>query len=122
MRIMNLLYKILLIIAVIIMCSSSICYADNLNPDLDKFEPTADLGAEDGKAMNIIETILSVLMVLGIIATVIGLALIGFNSILGSASEKAISQEKYVGIVIAALIIVGASTLAKFIMNFAQNI
>ena len=139
MRIMNLLYKILLIIAAIIICSSSICYAEQELPDLHDgggegiitgkdlpdldsgYKPTADFG-KNGKAITIIGTILAVLRTLGIVTTIIGIALIGFNSILGSASEKAANQEKYVGIVVAAIIIVGTSTIAKLTMNIAHNI
>lgn len=139
MKTMKILYKIMWIVALIIMSTSGICYADQELPDLHDgggegiitgenlpnldsgYKPTADFG-KDGKAITVIVTILAVLRTLGIITTIIGIALIGFNSILGSASEKAINQEKYVGIVIAAIIIVGASTIVKFIMNFAHNI
>ena len=139
MRIIKILYKIILILAVIIMCNYNLCYAskeiqdlhdgggegiitgENL-PNLDPgYKPTVNFG-KDGKAITIISTILAVLRTLGIVATIIGIALIGFSSILGSASEKAVNQGKYVGIVIAAVITVSASTIAKFIIDFAYNI
>ena len=50
------------------------------------------------------------------------MALIGFGTILGSANEKAQGQEKYVGLVIAALLITGGSVLAKLIINIAESI
>ena len=129
MKVMKLLYKIMLVIVAIIICSSSICYAtDNEGiisntglPDLnnDSYKPTAQIG---DSTVTMVSTILSVLTGLGIVAVIIGIALIGFNTILGSASEKAVNQEKYVGILIAALLITGGSVIAKFFINFAENL
>ena len=122
MKITKIVYKIMIIIAVIIMCSSSICFAgvENGKPNLEgNYRPTVQMGSN---SKNIVSTILGVLTVLGIGIGVIGIALIGFNSILGSASEKAAGQEKYVGIVIAALLITGGSVIARFIINFAENL
>ena len=73
-------------------------------------------------AIDLIEKILSVLLVVGIVATVILLAVVGFTSILGSASEKAAAQEKYMGFVIGAILITSISAVAKFIISIAENI
>lgn len=134
---MKILYKIILILALIIMCTSSICYAEQELPDIHdgggkgiitgdglpdldgNYKPTVQMG---DSSKNIVSTILGILTVLGIVVGVVGIALIGFNTILGSASEKAAGQEKYVGIVIAALLITGGSVIAKFIINFAENL
>ena len=90
-------------------------------PTLGDYAPTLNLST-GGKAMTVVSTILGYLQVLGAISVVIGLALIGFNSILGSAEEKAEGQEKYVGIVVAALLIGGGSTIAKFLISFAEKL
>lgn len=139
MKTIKFLYKIILILTLIIICGSSMCYAavelpdmpgdsgggggtiseDGL-PDLDGgYKPTVQMGTS---SKNIVSTILSVLTVLGIVAAVIGIALIGFGTILGSASEKAAGQEKYIGIVIASLLITGGSVIAKLLINFAENL
>ena len=122
MKITKIVYKIMIIIAVIIMCSSSICFAgvEDGKPNLElDYGPTVQMGES---SMNIVETILGVLTVSGIAIGIVGIALIGFNSILGSASEKAAGKEKYVGIVIAALLITGGSVIAKLLINFAENL
>ena len=83
----------------------------------DRFKPEADLGS--GQSM--VEIILSILTVIGVLAVVIGIALIGFGSILGSAGEKAEAQTKLVGIVIAGIIIMCGSMLARTIMSLAET-
>lgn len=92
-------------------------------PNLDDtgYKPTVSLST-GGSAFNIITQILSVLTVVGIIAVVIAIALIGFNTILGSASEKADYQQKLVGVVIAGIFMIAGSTIAKFIISIAENI
>lgn len=88
-------------------------------PTLDEsFKPTASLGS----ASSMVSTILSILIVLGIVATVIGIALIGFGSILGSASEKAEAQTKIVGIVVAGILITSGCSIAKILISIAEKI
>ena len=94
---------------------------DGTIQNLDRFKPSINLPS-GGKAEEIIESILGALTVIGIIGIVISFALIGFSSILGSASEKAQGQEKYVGIVIAAVIITGGSIIARLIISVAENL
>ena len=84
----------------------------------NNFKPTASI---TGTAKSTVELILGVLQVVGIVAVVVGIGLIGFNTILGSAGEKAIAQEQYVGIVIAAVVITAGSTIAKFLINAAEK-
>ena len=113
------LCKIAISIIVFLICSSSICFASDL-PTLDKFKPgPVDMGT---KATNIIVTILSIMRVLGVIALVIGATLIGFGTIIGSASQKAEGQGKYVGLVIAAVILIGGTSVAKMIIEAASTI
>ena len=73
-------------------------------------------------AIDLVEKILSVLFVVGIVVTVVLLAVVGFTSILGSASEKAAAQEKYMGFAIGAILITSISAVAKFIISIAENI
>ena len=69
-----------------------------------------------------VSTVLSVLIVLGIVATVIGIALIGFGAILGSAGEKADAQAKMIGIVVAGVLITGGCGIAKMLISMAEKI
>lgn len=151
MKIMKILYQIILIMMLIIMCDSCTCYARIVGPEASLYEgetsgessessstvtgdestglpnigpgykPTVDLG-DTGTSKDIIEKILGVLTVLGAISIVISIALIGFNSIMASASEKAVNQEKFVGLLIAAAVMTGGSTIAQMIIKFAESI
>lgn len=139
MKIIKILYQIILITILIVMCSSCICFAakkENLPPlpedatvtgdesiglpDLNNgYKPTTDLG---GTGEEIVGKILGVAIAIGGIAGVISIALIGFNTILGSASEKAANQEKYIGVLVGAILITSGSIIARIIMSFADKI
>ena len=87
-------------------------------PSLDIFQPTLTPG-EAGGIMQIIGTILVVLRTLGAIITVVSIAIIGFCTILGSASEKAEYQQKLTGVIIAGIFLVASTSIAKLIMDVA---
>lgn len=120
MKINKTLCKIIISLMVILICCSTICYATGL-PNLGdpNYRPTVQL---EGTPKTIIATILGVLQAIGGILIVISIALIGFNTIMGSASEKAIAKEKFVGLFIAAVVILGGSTLAKMIASVAESL
>lgn len=82
------------------------------------YKPTVSLGTAQEK----VEIILGALTVIGVIIVVIAIALIGFNTILGSASEKADYQVKIIGILIGGIMMVSGSTIAQVIIKFAENI
>ena len=118
--------KILMIISMLMIAflfCNCVVYAgvenDLSNINVDLFNPSID--GTDG-AITVIEGILNFLLVLGVVVTVISIALIGFSAILGSASEKADAQGKYIGIVIGAILITSVCAIAKFIIHFAENI
>ena len=91
-------------------------------PTLDNsYKPEVTI-TTGGSVMKIVVTILSTLTVVGVVVIVVSIALIGFNSILGSANGKAQGQEKYIGLFIAALVITGASILAKMIITVAESL
>ena len=145
MKINKILYKIIILTFLVIMCTASISHAakelnDDLGgggatsstestettgggstglPNLEEYTPQVTMGSS---SKSIISTILSVMTVLGVVTVVIGFALIGFNSIMGSASEKAAGQEKYVGLVIAAVVLIAGSSIAKMIISIAEGV
>lgn len=144
MKITNLLIKVFLIMLIMIVCNSCICYGapggglggDQFYTD-DGGTPPGTGGSDfsinysdyqpsihdaDRVTGSVIPKILGILQVIGVALIVVSGALIGFNTILGSASEKAVNQEKFVGLVIAALILTAGTTLAKFLIDFAENI
>ena len=84
-------------------------------PSLDSFTPSITLGG----ASTIVGGILGVLMIVGTVLIVVSLALIGFLTILGSASEKADYQQKLVGVIFAGIFMVASSSIAKLIISVA---
>lgn len=87
-------------------------------PDLELFEPTISLGG----TTTIIGQILGILRILGAITIVVAIAVIGFNTILGSANEKAEYQQKLVGVLFAGIFLVASTSIAKLIMSVAATI
>ena len=87
----------------------------DINPD--DYKP--EINSSD-RFNNIVGSILGVLQVLGIILMVIGIAIIGLKTILGSADEKAEYQGKTIGILVGAAIIFGISTITKFIISVIE--
>ena len=92
--------------------------ADKGLPNLnDNYKPTVS----EGKPIDIVEKILGVLTVVGIIAIVIAVAIMGFSFILGSASDKALKQEQVIGLLIAAALITSGSAIARLIISAAES-
>lgn len=87
-------------------------------PNTGMYEPTIDTNPI---AKGMLQKILAILQVIGVIATVIAIALAGFKTILGSASEKAMEKEKYMGILIAAIMITSGITIARFIISAVES-
>ena len=90
--------------------------------DFALFKTEITIDTQNSKAIDKIVSILSVLTVVGIVLTVVLLAFMGFSSILGSASEKAEIQQKYMGFLIGAILMTSITAVAKFIISIAQNI
>lgn len=67
-----------------------------------------------------VAAILSILQVIGVITIVIGITIMGFNTILGSAEEKAVEQKKAIGVIVGAIMIFGVTTIAKFIISIVE--
>ena len=87
-------------------------------PNTGMYEPIIK---ENPISKGMLQKILGVLQVIGIIGTVVAIALIGFKTMLGSASEKAVEKEKYIGILIAVVMITSGITIAKFIIAVVET-
>ena len=87
----------------------------DINPD--DYKP--EINSSD-RFNSIVGFILGILQVLGLILMVIGIAIIGLKTILGSADEKAEYQGKAIGILVGAAIIFGISTITKFIISVIE--
>ena len=85
--------------------------------DTDNYKPEI---TNNTRANSIISKVFGVLQIVGGIAIVISIALLGLNNILGSAGEKAQGQGRSIGILIGAIMIFGVSTVAKFILSVVE--
>ena len=91
-------------------------------PDLDSVtQPSVEL-SNGNIAFTVVTTILGALRVVGVIALVISISLLGFGAIMGSANDKAIAKEKYMGILVASIMIVAGSAFAEMIIKAAESI
>lgn len=129
MKINGMLYRIILLLLAIIVSSAcmSTLYveaSDGLPSFGEEYRPQIDVssGSSGTSATSIISKILGVLSVIGVALIVVSIGLIGFNTILGSASEKAASQGKYVGLLIAAALLTGGTAIAKMIISVAETL
>ena len=141
MEIRQILYKVILITMMIIICTSGLCYAKPAPPNLPEDEPTDEPTADSsefdidtslfdptssltgaGKANEIISGLLGVFTVLGAITTVVSIAIIGFNTILGSANEKAEHNQKLVGVIVGAIVLMCGSIIAKALIGVAETL
>ena len=81
------------------------------------YKPTI---SNNTRANSMISKIFGALQVFGAVATVISIAMIGINIILGSSDEKAQGKGKAVGILFGAIMIAGISTIAKLILSVVE--
>lgn len=89
-----------------------------ININTSNFTPKPSMGDKSAK---IVEVILSVLTYVGILMMIICISLIGFNAILGSAGEKAVAQEKAIGILVGGMLLASGSTIAKVFIKIAEK-
>ena len=148
MKMIRIIYIIILLM-LIVMCNCCKCYAvppgmagnqshqndgggggtyvpgdDTLMlPNIDNsYKPSVSLNTANSRVGNIISKLLGFLTVIGICVLVVSTAAIGFDFMMGSANQKAISKEKLVGILIASILLTGGSILAKIIINIGESI
>lgn len=118
MKITKQIIRIILIAILIIMCNSCICHAAGGKlPTLGNYKPNA----QGGTIIEATNIILGVIIVLGVVLIVVLIALTGFDMIMGSVEEKAISKEKFGGYFVAAIILIGGASIAKILIAIAET-
>ncbi|MBR3163168.1 MAG: TrbC/VirB2 family protein [Clostridia bacterium] len=111
---MKIKYKIIITLVLIvfaIIVTSSITNATTLS---DLNEPPSDAFKNTGNS------IVSILTSIGIVISVVVLAILGFKYMLGSLEERAEYKKTLMPYFIGAMITFGASTLANIIYNFVK--
>lgn len=124
----KIILKIMVFITLFFMIFNNYVYASSGSstglPTLgDDYRPTVSItGDGSSRFEQIIIKLLNFLTVLGICVIVVATAMVGFDSMLGSANQKAVAKEKYIGLIIAAVVLVAGSILAKVVINIAEGI
>lgn len=76
----------------------------------------------DGGIANVGKNIVSILSTIGVVVAVIILLVIGIKYMVGSASEKAEYKKTMIPYLVGAVLIFGASAIAKVVVSMAQTI
>lgn len=119
MKIIKILFIIMILLVTIIIFNTNISYADVSGlPDLSQYKPELNVG---DNSITLIAKLLDVMTTIGVIITIVAVALIGFNMITGSAEEKAVSKEKFVGILIAGIIISSSTLIVQAIISIIEK-
>ena len=94
--------------------SDSGIYMADLTIDPSQYKP------ENTKMNSIVGTILGTLQVIGAFAIVLGIALVGFQILLGSANDKADGKGKAIGFIIGAIMLFSITTIAKLVISAVE--
>ena len=97
--------------------SDSGIYMADLTIDPSQYKPEPQ---QNTKMNSIVGTILGTLQVIGAFASVLGIALVGFQILLGSANDKADGKGKAIGFIIGAIMLFSITTIAKLVISAVE--
>lgn len=109
--------SVLLIVAMALITLSTSVYAagDLINSMKPSYTDTGDIAGVGQKIASIISTV-------GIVVAVIILLILGIKYMIGSASEKAEYKKTMIPYLVGAVLVFGASAIAKVVVNMASTI
>lgn len=97
--------------------SGSGIYMADLTIDPSQYKPEPQ---PNTKMNSIVGTILGALQIIGAFAIVLGIAVVGFQILLGSANDKADGKGKAIGFIIGAIMLFSITTIAKLIISAVE--
>ena len=97
--------------------SDSGTYMADLTIDTSQYKPKPQ---QNTKMNSIVGTILGALQIIGGFAIVLGIAVVGFQILLGSANDKADGKGKAIGFIIGAIMLFSITTIAKLIISAVE--
>ena len=97
--------------------SDSWIYMADLTIDPSQYKPEPQ---QNTKMNSIVGTILGALQIIGAFAIVLGIAVVGFQILLGSANDKADGKGKAIGFIIGAIMLFSITTIAKLIISAVE--
>ena len=100
---------------------SGIYMADlTIDPSQYKPEPQQNTKTNSIVGAEMVGTILGALQIIGAFAIVLGIAVVGFQILLGSANDKADGKGKAIGFIIGAIMLFSITTIAKLIISAVE--
>jgi len=111
--------SILMMIAIILMASTSVFAADKLDAGtvLQKVDITTPTESDTSGVMDIVNKVLGYLQWAAIIATVIIVTILGIKYMMGSLEEKAAYKKSMIPLIVGCLVAIGATTITKFLFG-----
>ena len=97
--------------------SDSGIYMADLTIDPSQYKPEPQ---QNTKMNSIVGTILGELQIIGGFAIVLGIAVVGFQILLGSANDKADGKGKAIGFIIGAIMLFSITTIAKLVISAVE--
>ena len=97
--------------------SDSGIYMTDLTIDPSQYKPEPQ---QNTKMNSIVGTILGALQIIGGFAIVLGIAVVGFQILLGSANDKADGKGKAIGFIIGAIMLFSITTIAKLVISAVE--
>ena len=97
--------------------SDSGIYMADLTIDPSQYKPEPQ---QNTKMNSIVGTILGALQIIGGFAIVLGIAVVGFQILLGSANDKADGKGKAIGFIIGAIMLFSITTIAKLVISAVE--
>lgn len=97
--------------------SDSGTYMADLTIDTSQYKPKPQ---QNTKMNSIVGTILGALQIIGAFAIVLGIAVVGFQILLGSANDKADGKGKAIGFIIGAIMLFSITTIAKLVISAVE--
>lgn len=114
---MKKLTKILSIVMVIIMLA--VALSPIVFGLVDPTQVKAEATTSDSKITTIGTKVLSIITTIGIVISVVVIAGLGIKYITGSAEEKAEYKKSFVPLLVGMILLLGASSIAKFLVDAA---
>lgn len=99
--------------------SDSGIYMADLTIDPSQYKPEPE-PQQNTKMNSIVGTILGALQIIGGFAIVLGIAVVGFQILLGSANDKADGKGKAIGFIVGAIMLFSITTIAKLIISAVE--
>ena len=109
--------SVLMIVAMLAM-ASTVVFAQSTDPRT--ITPLQGTGTGSVKSLG--QQILGIVQLVGSIAAVVVLVVLGIKYMMGSAEEKAEYKKTMIPYIVGAVLIFGATTIANVVFQFAQGV